>query len=60
MYELLVATPGLRAAIEQGASTEALYRIAVEGEMVPLTRNALTQARRRCTSLAEVYRVRLD
>jgi len=59
VYELLTLTPQLRTMIQEGICGESLGRQAVAQGMVPLTQNALSLARRRATSLAEVYRVRL-
>lgn len=59
IFELLTLTPQVRTLSQEEASGEAIDRRAVEDGMVPLTHNALSLARRRVTSLAEVYRVRL-
>jgi type IV pilus assembly protein PilB len=58
VYELLVAGPALRARISAGAEAAELARLAEADGMIPLTRNALAQARSGATSLAEVLRVR--
>jgi len=60
VYELLAATPTIQKLIADGASTEVIHAQAVKEGMVPLTENALSLARQRSTSLAEVYRVRLE
>jgi type IV pilus assembly protein PilB len=60
VYELMPMRPGLRTMIEAGASAEALHAEAVKNGMTALTQNALAAARLRKTSLAEVYRVRLE
>jgi type IV pilus assembly protein PilB len=60
VYELLLVTPVIQRMIITGESTEEIHRQAVTDGMVPLTSNALTLARTRSTSLAEVYRVRLE
>ncbi len=59
VYELMVATPELRARIAEGASALELAGLAQKEGMIPLTANALALARRGITSLAEVVRVRL-
>lgn len=42
-----------------GAGTAEIRKQAIEDGMVPLTQNALSLARQKLTSIAEVYRVRL-
>lgn len=59
VYELMVATPELRARIAEGASALELADLAQQAGMIPLTANALELARQGITSLAEVVRVRL-
>ncbi len=59
VYELMIATPELRARIADGASPVEISRLAQEGGMIPLTSNALALAREGVTSLAEVVRVRI-
>jgi type IV pilus assembly protein PilB len=60
VYELLTLTPALREQIAKGEPVDVLRAQAIKDGMVPLTQNALIQARQRKTSLAEVYRVRLE
>jgi type IV pilus assembly protein PilB len=60
VYELLTLTPALREQIAKGEPVDVLRAQAIKDGMVPLTLNALIQARQRKTSLAEVYRVRLE
>lgn len=60
VYELLAISPALRSEIERGGTTDTIYQTALREGMVPLTGNALARARDRETSLAEVYRVRLE
>lgn len=60
VYELLAVTPEVRALIEMGRGADAIFEQAVRTGMLPLTANALARARMRETSLAEVYRVRLE
>ncbi len=59
VYELLLVTSGLRRLIKEGVASEQIQREAAKEGMVPLTANALSQARIGVTSLEEVYRVRL-
>ncbi|BBP01618.1 GspE/PulE family protein [Sulfuriferula nivalis] len=60
VYELLEVTPAIQKMITDEASTEQIQAQALLDGMVPLTANALAYARQRNTSLAEVYRVRLE
>jgi type IV pilus assembly protein PilB len=60
VYELLVMTERLRSMITPSISVDSIQQTAIVDGMVPLTDNALTQARQGRTSLAEVYRVRLE
>jgi type IV pilus assembly protein PilB len=60
VYELLRITPAIRTLIQPGMTADAVHAQAVKDGMVPLTRTALGAARDRRTSLAEVYRVRLE
>lgn len=60
VYELMVFTPGVRACIVSGASADQLRTQAIKDGMTPLMENALSAARQRKTSLAEVYSVRLE
>jgi len=60
VYEFLLLNNDLRARIVTGVTVEDIRQQAVKNGMVPLTQNALAQARARKTSLMEVYRVRLE
>jgi type IV pilus assembly protein PilB len=60
VYELIPVTQALRNTIGDSVSTDVIHTEAVNQGMVPLTEQALSQARLRKTSLDEVYRVRLD
>jgi type IV pilus assembly protein PilB len=60
VYELLRATPELRDRIQEGVTAGDLHAQALKDGMMPLTQNALAQARQRKISLAEAYRVRLE
>jgi type IV pilus assembly protein PilB len=60
VYELLVANESVRDAIVPGAAAGELRRLALQSGMVPLTQNAIEQARQRHTSLAEVYRISME
>ncbi|WP_020407133.1 GspE/PulE family protein [Hahella ganghwensis] len=60
VYELLKITPDMHSLIQRGVAVNDIHAQAVREGMVPLTENALTLARRRTTSLSEVYRVRLE
>ncbi|MGD8568374.1 MAG: GspE/PulE family protein [Gammaproteobacteria bacterium] len=60
VYELLPITESVRAIIAEGVSADEIHQQAVKNGMVPLTEQALSQARKKATSFAEVYRVRLD
>lgn len=59
VYELLQITPALRKLIKPGVLAQDIHDQAVKDGMVPLTENALQQAKNKITSLEEVYRVRL-
>ncbi len=59
-YELLNVDEGIREAMLSESPTALLHQRAREGGMVPLTQHALELARRKQTSLAEVYRIRLE
>ena len=59
VYELLISTPKLHTLINQQITAEEIHQQALEDGMTPLTENALNLARRKTTSLAEVYRIRL-
>ena len=60
VYELLAVDAGLRTRIRAGVTAAELRAAALEAGMTALTQQALSRARARLTSLAEVYRVRLD
>ncbi len=60
VYELLTLSPKLHRLIQGSVSSDTIRRQAIAEGMVPLTQNALSLARQRATSLAEVYRVRLE
>lgn len=60
VYEMLQMSPALRAIITEGVTAEDIRALALKEGMVLLTDHALTLARQRTTSLAEVYRVRLN
>jgi type IV pilus assembly protein PilB len=60
VYELFRATPELRDCIQTGVTAGEIQEQALKGGMMPLTQNALAQARQRKISLAEAYRVRLE
>ena len=60
VYEMLRMTPALRAIITEGVTSEDIRALALKEGMVLLTDHALSLARQHTTSLAEVYRVRLN
>lgn len=60
VYELLLTTPALRELIKSGVTDETIRQQGIKDGMIPLTENALSQARLRKTSLSEVYRIRLE
>jgi type IV pilus assembly protein PilB len=60
VYELLPVSDALRTIITEGVSADDVREAAVKQGMVPLTEQALSQARQKKTSFAEVYRVRLE
>jgi type IV pilus assembly protein PilB len=60
VYELLQVTPTLREQVTTGVTSTRLQDQAIQEGMVPLTQNALAQARQRKIPLSEVYRVRLQ
>jgi len=60
VYELMKITPSLRNRIQAGVLADELETIAVKEGMLSLTREALALARNGVTSLAEVYRIRLQ
>jgi type IV pilus assembly protein PilB len=57
---LLVMSESLRSLIIPGIAVDSIQQAAMSEGMVALTENALAQARQGRTSLAEVYRVRLE
>ncbi|MCG8613659.1 MAG: Flp pilus assembly complex ATPase component TadA [Pseudomonadales bacterium] len=59
-YELLTVDECLRQHIHEDVSVDALHGAAVKAGMVPLTEHAISLARAQKTSIAEVYRVRLE
>lgn len=59
-YELLQVTPEMRKLIASNATAGQYYDQAVADGMIPLTEQAIGLARKKHTSLAEVYRVRLN
>jgi len=59
-YELMQITPEMRRLISANATSGQFFDQAVGDGMMPLTEHALTLARSKNTSLAEVYRVRLN
>lgn len=60
VYELLRITANMHDLILPGVSSQVIYEQAIKDGMIPLTENAMEQARKKLTSLEEVYRVRLD
>ena len=60
VYELLTLSPEVRELIKPKVSTSDIEKVAVEHGMTRLTEHALYLARQQQTSLAEVYRVRLE
>lgn len=60
VYELLVNNANIRQAVVSNANSDALEKMAIQHGMTPLTDQALKLARNKITSLAEVYRVRLN
>ncbi len=60
VYELLLISSSLRELIEKAKSTDSILQQAISEGMETLTKNALKLARKKVTSLSEVYRVRLD
>jgi len=60
IYELLQVTKEIRELVLKGGSADIIHEQAVIDGMTPLTENALNAAREKKTSLAEVYRVRLE
>jgi type IV pilus assembly protein PilB len=60
IYELLTITPNLRRMIHLNAEAAEIERQAIADGMLPLTQMALQAARERKTSIAEVYRSRIN
>jgi type IV pilus assembly protein PilB len=60
VYELLQMTQDIRSHISRGVSADMIHAEAITNGMTPLTQNALAAAREKKTSLAEVYRIRLE
>lgn len=60
VYELLQMNQEIRAHVLGGVSADIIHAQAVTSGMTPLTQNAINAAREKKTSLAEVYRVRLE
>jgi type IV pilus assembly protein PilB len=60
VYELLRVTDELKEIIRPEVSTDDIRKSALKFGMVPLTENALSRARAKDISLAEVYRIRLE
>jgi type IV pilus assembly protein PilB len=59
-YELMQVTPELRKLISANGTSGQYQDQAIADGMVPLTEQAIGLARKKYTSLAEVYRVRLN
>lgn len=60
VYELLRIDPSIKAIIKHEVATTDIHQHALSSGMIPLTDNALSRARAKEISLAEVYRIRLD
>ena len=60
VYELLVITDNVRQYVKKGVTADELRKIAIQDGMISLTQNALSAAKQRKTSIAEVYRIRLE
>ena len=60
VYELLRVTDELKDIIRPEVATADIRQYALKAGMVPLTENALSRARAKDISLAEVYRIRLE
>lgn len=60
VYELLTMTEGMKLRIQDGDSSVDMEKQAIKDGMVPLTQHALSLARNKVISLAEVYRLRLN
>ena len=60
VYELLPITEKIKGIIRSEVATAEIRQEALDAGMVPLTENALSRARAKDISLAEVYRIRLE
>jgi len=60
VYELLQINDGVKDMIRLGVTTAEIHKKGLKLGMTPLTMNALSRAREKEISLAEVYRIRLD
>jgi type IV pilus assembly protein PilB len=60
VYELIIINDELRTLIKPDIDAKDIEALAIRNGMINLTRQALNVARAKGTSLAEVYRVRLD
>jgi type IV pilus assembly protein PilB len=60
VYELLQMNREIRSHVLKGVSADIIHAEAITGGMTALTQNAMAMARERKTSLAEVYRIRLE
>ena len=60
VYELLVITDNIRQYVRKGVTADELRKIALQDGMISLTQNAMSAAKQRKTSIAEVYRIRLE
>ena len=60
VYELLRVNDVIKEVIRADVTTAEIHKKALSSGMTPLTTNALSRAREKEISLAEVYRIRLD
>lgn len=60
VYELLQMNQEIRSHVLKGVSADIIHAEAITSGMTALTQNALNTAREKKTSLAEVYRIRLE
>lgn len=60
VYELLQMNQEIRSHVLRGVSADIIHAEALTSGMTALTQNALAMAREKKTSLAEVYRIRLE
>lgn len=60
VYELLQMNQEIRSHVLRGVSADIIHAEALTSGMTALTQNALRMAREKKTSLAEVYRIRLE